>query len=368
MLRRRRAPKAPERERPVLRAPVSALVRRLEWTVLRPLAVHLGGRERTLLRSPGMELAELREYQPGDDVRYIDWNVTARTDRPYVRESHAERALDAWLLLDLSASVDWGTASCLKRERALEFAAVAGQLLCRHGNRLGALLFAERPLGLVPPAGGRASALRLLARLQGEPTRWRSGPTDLVGALELAHRVIRHRALILVVSDFLVPEGWQTALARLAYRHEVVAVRLTDPRERELPDIGLVTLEDPETGAQLVVDTGDRRLRERFRAAAQEQARRLRDELWACGVDLLELDTAEAVLPALRRFLELRRQRRTARGPTGARFARTLGTVQPAPGNGGSGQGGKASATGAERSPQPGSQPAHTAGGGRGER
>lgn len=355
MLRRWRAPEASERERPVLREPVSALVRRLEWTVLRPLAVHLGGRERTLLRSPGMELAELREYQPGDDVRYIDWNVTARAERPYVRETHAERALDAWLLLDLSASVDWGTASCLKRERALEFAAVAGQLLCRHGNRLGALLFAERPLGLVPPAGGRASVLRLLARIQEEPTRWRSGPTDLAGALELAQRVIRRRALILIVSDFLVPEGWRTALARLAYRHEVVAVRLTDPRERELPDIGLVTLEDPETGAQLVVDTGDRRLRERFRAAAQEQARRLRDELRACGVDLLELDTAEALLPRLRRFLELRRQRRTARGSSaaGGRFAGVAATVQPAGDGAGSGQGGKLPASAAGQSPQP---------------
>uniref|UniRef100_A0A831THA4 DUF58 domain-containing protein n=1 Tax=Thermorudis peleae TaxID=1382356 RepID=A0A831THA4_9BACT len=344
----------PEAEPPAAREPLGALLRRLEWTVLRPLAVHLGGQERTLLRSAGMELAELREYQPGDDVRYIDWNVTARSERAYIRETYAERALDAWLLLDLSASVDWGTASCRKRERAREFAAVAGQLLSRHGNRLGALPFAERPRELVPPASGRAAVLRLLARIQEEPSRIRSGPTDLAGALALAQRVIRRRALVLVVSDFLVPDGWQPALARLAYRHEVVAVRLTDPREREIPDIGLVTFEDPETGVQLVVDTGDRRLRERFRAAAEQQAERLRSELRACGVDLLELDTAEALLPPLRRFLELRRQRRAARGPMvqGRRFAGAAASTGAARNAAGSGQGGTLQASAAGHSPQ----------------
>jgi uncharacterized protein (DUF58 family) len=289
-----------------------ALLKRVQWAVLRPLATLLGGDERSLLRGPGMELAEVRPYQPGDDVRHIDWNITARTEQPFVREAHAERALDVWLLLDISASIDWGTAQCVKRERLLEFAAVAGQILGGRGHRVGALLFADRPLLLVPPAAGRVHLQRLLGSVRGEARQARRGSTDLGAAFAKADVIMRRRGLVLVMSDFLAENDWQPALRRLTQRHEVIAVRLHDPRERELPDVGLITLEDPETGDQLQVNTADRKLRERFAAAAAAQIEQLQRALAACGADQLAIGTDEALLPALLGFLAARRQRRAA--------------------------------------------------------
>ncbi|MDQ5853185.1 MAG: DUF58 domain-containing protein, partial [Chloroflexota bacterium] len=185
----RRKPAEPARP-PRQGETAEGLLRRLQWTVLRPLATMLGGDERSLVRGPGMELTEIREYQPGDDVRYIDWNITARADRPFVREAHVERALDAWLILDLSASIDWGTAQCLKRDRAAEFAAVAGQLLGRYGNRVGALLFAERPLCFVPPRTGRTHLQHVLAAINGEPRQAGHGRTDLAAALARVNMMV----------------------------------------------------------------------------------------------------------------------------------------------------------------------------------
>ncbi|HEU5102429.1 MAG TPA: VWA domain-containing protein, partial [Roseiflexaceae bacterium] len=180
------------------------------------------------------------------------------------------------------------------------------------GNRVGALLFAVRPLSFIPPATGRNHLLRLLAGIRQQPRQAERGPTDLAAALARAHAVIRRRALIMVVSDFLVPDGWQPALRRLAQRHEVTAVRLYDPRERELPDVGLITLEDPEDGNQLIVNTSDRKLRERYRQAAAAQAERLQAELARSGVDQFELSTDADLLPTLVRFLHTRRMRRAA--------------------------------------------------------
>lgn len=288
-----------------------ALLRRVEWRVLRPLAQQLGGDESSRYRGPGVQLDELREYQPGDDVRRIDWNVSARAQQPYVRESYVERGLDVWLVVDVSASVDWGTAECLKRDRALELAAVAGRLLGRNGNKVGALWFADRPLAFVPPAAGRQHLLRMLDAL-GLETQRSSGHTDLTAALRRLDALAKRRSTILVISDFMAPEGWQPALRRLALRHEVIAVRLTDPRERELPDVGVITLQDPESGEQLVVDTGDRKLRERFDNAATEQSTQLDVELRGCGVEQLVLDTGAPMLPALVRFLRARRRRGAA--------------------------------------------------------
>lgn len=299
------------------------LLRRLQWTVLQPLATRLGGDERSLMRGAGLELAEVREYQPGDDVRQIDWNITARTEQPYVREAHTERGLDVWLLVDLSASVAWGTAQCLKRDRAIELAAVAGQLLGRRGNRVGALMFAERPLALVPPAAGRTHLLQLLGSL-GQIARQHSaqplqGRTDLSAALSQASAILRRRSLVLIISDLLVADGWQTALNRLAQRHEVIVARLSDPREQRLPDVGLITLEDPETGGQLLVNTSDRALRKRFQAAAEAQAAQLHSDVAISGADQLVLSTDAALLPALVRFLSLRDTRRRLRTGPGAR-------------------------------------------------
>src|SRR5262249_7075163 len=161
------------------------------------------GDERSTLRAPGLELAELREYAPGDDVRSIDWHVTARTDRPYVRLATAERSLDALLVVDLSGSVDWGTVECTRRARALELAAAAGDLLIRRGNRRALLPFADRPLAAESPAGGRSQLARVLGRLRDAPRQAEREPTDLAGALARADTLLKRRGLVLVVSDFL---------------------------------------------------------------------------------------------------------------------------------------------------------------------
>lgn len=288
----------------------TALLRRLHWTTQRALASALGGSERSTLLGPGMELDEVREYQPGDDVRLIDWNITARTGYPFVRQSRVERALDVWLLLDVSPSLSWGTAHALKGDRLLELAAAAGQVLGQHGNRIGALLFADQPFSFLPPAAGRTHMLRLLAGVRGAPTQTRTGATDLCAALARAGAVMKRRSLIVLASDFLVPDGWQQPLRRLAQRHEIVAVQLYDPRERALPDVGLITLEDPETGQQLLVNTSDRRLRADFERAAVEQAAQLRSDLARSGADQFTVSTAEELVPSLVRYLHTRRQRR----------------------------------------------------------
>jgi uncharacterized protein (DUF58 family) len=282
-------------------------LRRLGWTVLRPLASRVGGQERSRVLAPGAELAGLREYQPGDDVRLIDWHVTARSDRPFVRQAHAERALDAWLLVDVSPSVDWGTAACLKRERGEELAVLAWDLLARQGNRVGALLFADQPLAVAPPAAGQAGLRRMLEQLRAAPRQVGRGRTDLRAALSRAEALLRRPSLVVLVSDLFVAAGWQPPLARLARRHEVVATRLVDPRDADLPDLGVVAFEDPETGDQLLVDTGDPALRARFAAAARAEAEGVRRDLARCGVEQVVLSTAEELLPALARFLALRR-------------------------------------------------------------
>jgi uncharacterized protein (DUF58 family) len=307
---------------------LAAYLRRLQWTILRPLASRLGGDERSLLLGPGMEIDELREYQPGDDVRQIDWNMMARLGRPYVRQSQVTRALDVWMLVDVSASLEWGTAQCLKSERATDFLAVTAQIFLQHHHHVGALLFANRPLVTVPPSAGSQHLLRLLQAINGSPAingrataihdrslavRDRSPSvygqgTDLKAALERAERILPRRSFVILLSDFLVPDGWQAVLRRLAQRHEMVAVSLRDPRESELPDVGVITLEDPETGRQLMVDTASSGLRERFHQAALEQAARLRADLTAAGIDALELSTASDMLPALVSFLEKRRR------------------------------------------------------------
>jgi uncharacterized protein (DUF58 family) len=295
---------------------VDQLLRRSRWPVLRRLGFHPGGDERSSLRGAGLEYSDVREYQAGDDPRTIEWNITARSDRPYVRESLPDRGLDAWLLVDITRSLDWGTARCLKRQLALEFSAVVGQLLIGRGNRVGALLFDDRVRAIIPPSAGRTALLQLLARLERAAQTPADGPTDLGRALAEAGRLIRRPSMMVLISDFMSPGGWQQPLSALAIRHEVVAVWVTDPREAEIPDVGVVTFEDPESGQQILVDTRSAHLRARFQEAAVAQRDTIRADLRRARAGVAELSTAAEVVPQLVAFIK---QRETQRG---ARLAR----------------------------------------------
>src|SRR5262245_31417368 len=236
------------------------LLRRLEWTVIRRLDGLLHGDYRTLFRGAGLDLADLREYQYHDDVRHIDWNVTARLQVLYVREYHEDREVTAWFLLDLSPSIDFGSAE-KKRSLSTEFITVVARLLTRQGNRVGALFYGDRVDAVIPPRSGRRHVLQVLHRLLARPPLPSSSETDLRDFLATAYQIMRRRSLVFIVSDFFSKPGWAEPLAHLAQRHEVVAVRLYDPLERELPDLGMLVLQDSETGEQLFVDTHDSKFR-----------------------------------------------------------------------------------------------------------
>jgi uncharacterized protein (DUF58 family) len=286
-----------------------ALLRRLEWTVIRRLDGLLQGDYRTLWRGAGLDLADLREYQHHDDVRHIDWNVTARLQTPYVRQFTEDRELAAWFLVDLSASVDFGSDTMSKRSVAREFVAVLARLLTRHGNRVGALLYGNAVDAVVPARSGRVHVLELLQRMAKRPAESPLGVTQLLDLLRAAQRVVKRRSTVFVVSDFISAPGWETALAQLAQRHDVTAVRLFDPLEMDLPDIGLVTMRDAETGEELLVDTHDAGFRRRFAAIASQREARLLESLARAGVDTLELATDDDLMDAILRFADLRRQR-----------------------------------------------------------
>ena len=289
-----------------------ALLRRLEWTVIRRLDGLLQGDYRTLMRGAGLDLADLREYQHHDDVRHIDWNVTARLQTPYVRQFTEDRELAAWFLVDLSASVDFGSDERAKRSVAREFVGVLSRLLTRHGNRVGAVFFGAQVDGLVPARTGRRHVLHILNTLMSRPALPRAPATDLSALLRSAAEVVRRRSLVFVISDFISAPGWDGALAMLARRHEVLAVRLLDPLEMRLPQLGLITLQDSETGEQLFVDTQDRAFRRRFARAAEQREAELREVFQRAGVDALELSTEDEVGDAILSFAEMRRSR--ARG------------------------------------------------------
>jgi uncharacterized protein (DUF58 family) len=306
-----------------------ALLKRLEWTVLRRLDGLLQGDYRTLMRGAGLDLADLREYQHHDDVRHIDWNVTARLQQPYVRQFTEDRELSAWFLVDLSASVDFGSDRFTKRTVAREFVAVLARLLTRHGNRVGALLYGNSVDTVLPARGGRVHVLNLLQRMAGRPAESAGGATDLRELLLAAQRTIKRRSTLFIVSDFVSAPGWERALGHLARRHEVTAVRLFDPLEMDLPDIGLVTMKDAETGEQIVVDTHNRGFRERFAAAAVKRETTLRESLARAGVDTLELGTDDDLVDAVLRFSDLKKQRSRLANWSGV-ARRSTGHVRPA--------------------------------------
>jgi uncharacterized protein (DUF58 family) len=314
---RKKVSREVSREAPVVpRVNADALLQRLEWTVLRRLDGMLQGDYRTLLRGFGLDLADLREYQAQDDVRYIDWNVTARMDTPYVREFQEDREVTGWFLIDLSGSIDFGSAGVKKRELAAELAGVLARLLTRRGNRVGAILKGPLPqvaATVLPPRGGRRQVLHLLDAIAGyahQSSDAQSGTTtDLSRLLCEAQNAIPRRSVVFVVSDFISTPGWENALAQLARRHEVIAVRLYDPLELNLPAMGFVMMQDAETGEQLLVDTQDRGFRERFAKLAQEREAQLRLACQRSGVDCLELATTDQLPQELLRFAEMRKRR-----------------------------------------------------------
>jgi uncharacterized protein (DUF58 family) len=295
---------------------VERLLRRLEWTVIRRLEGILQGDYRTLFRGFGMDFADLHEYQAEDDVRYIDWNVTARLQVPHVREFQEDREVAAWFLVDLSGSLDFGSQTVAKRMLSAQLVAVLARLLTRRGNRVGAVFY--RGTGMpaesaIPARGGRLHVLHMLDRMlrtrSNQPQAGRAHDTDLGELMARAQHAIKRRSVVFVVSDFVSKPGWERTLGLLARRHEVVAVRLCDPLEQALPDLGMVVMQDAETGEQMFVDTHDRGFRRRFAQIAGEREEDLRQTLAEAGVDCLELSTAEPIDEALLRFARMRKQR-----------------------------------------------------------
>jgi len=351
------------------------LLRRLDFTVIRRLDGLRQGEHRNLSYGFGLDLAELREYQPGDDVRALDWNVTARMDRPFVRRFHEDREVTAWLVLDLTASHDFGSSARSKRDVLIDAAGTLARLLTADGDRVGALLYSgsqavrrrrtrdrslwgawseaeKMPAEVVRAGSGRQHVLHVLQRAMSAAGRVPAAGTrpdedkppisDLAALLEQAFRTARGRSLVLVLSDFIeagqrdagLPAGqagdpgqasnsgdaWQKAFAPLARRHEVVGVWLRDPREVELPPAGIVTFQDAETGEQVVVDTSQPTLRAAFARLAREREATVERLFALNGAALWMLSTAEPFVPALVTFLEQRR-----RTLVGAR--RLLGTA-----------------------------------------
>jgi uncharacterized protein (DUF58 family) len=245
-----------------------------------------------------------------------------------VRQFTEDRELSAWFLVDLSASVDFGSDRVTKRMVAREFVGVLARLLTRRGNRVGALLYGNRVDTVLPARTGRIHVLELLQRMAGRPAEAAPGATDLRELLLHAHRTIRRRSTIFVVSDFVSEPGWERLLGQLALRHEVTAVRIFDALEMDLPDLGLLTMRDAETGEQIVVDTHNKRFRERFAAAAERRETGLREALARAGVDTLELGTDDDLVDAVLRFADLKKQRSRLANWSGG--GRSISHVRPA--------------------------------------
>ncbi len=298
-----------------------ALLRRLEWTVIRRLDGLLQGDYRTLFRGFGLDLADLREYQAHDDVRHIDWNVTARTGVPHVRVYNEDREVTAWFLCDLSPSVDFGSGEVSKREVLTEFVAVLARLLTRQGNKVGAILFDGVNRYVMPPRGGRLHVLQIIDRIVQNPRLLRAPQTDLGAFFGHALGAVQRRSLMFVISDFVSSPGWEKGLAMLTRRHEVLAVRLVDPVDLALPNIGLLPFEDAESGEQVFVDTGDAAFRRRFAALSERREAGLIEAFAAAGCDVLELSTYDDLIDAIRRFAELRKAQRALSSGNGAMAA-----------------------------------------------
>jgi uncharacterized protein (DUF58 family) len=283
-------------------------IRRLELRTRRLVESSFAGQYQSVFKGRGMNFEEVRPYTPGDEIRSIDWNVTARTGEPYIKKFTEEREMTVMILLDVSASGNFGSVEESKREMAAEIAAILAFSAIHNNDKVGLLLFSDRVELFIPPKKGRHHILRLIREmLYFEPV---GRGTDLAGALEYLNKVVTRRSLLFVVSDFLAPD-FSRPLTVTAKRHDTVALRVVDPAEENLPDVGVVLLEDPETGEQIEVDTSRRSISRSYAKHAEDRLRDLGRLFGARGIDLLELHTDRDYLPVLRGFFE-RRGRRLA--------------------------------------------------------
>lgn len=331
----KRAAPAPEQDAPLLsRTTPERILQRLDWQVIRRLDGLLQGDYRSLFYGYGVDFADLREYQPEDDIRYIDWNVTARMDAPYVRQYVEDREITAWFLIDLSPSMDFGADQTDKRAVLIDLAGTLARLLTRHGNRVGAVVYNGRPgkrkgkraeeaetagaasgiERVIPAKGGRNHVLRLINDLLRQPRLPGAAFTDLKSLLESGLHTFKRRSLVFILSDFIAAPGWERTLNLLRQRHEVLAVRLWDGRETELPDVGPVWLEDAETGEQVYVDTHDAKFRRGFEEVVRRREAELAAVFRRAGVELWSLSTGEDLVRAIVRFASARKQIHRLRG------------------------------------------------------
>ncbi len=302
------------------------VLRRLQLTVNRRLDGMLMGDYQGLVPGHGSELGETRLYEPGDDVRRIDWNVTARMQIPHIRETIADRELELTLVVDLSPSLQFGTANTTKRDLLVAAASAVGMLAGRSANRIGAVIATGQGIVTLPPRSGRQALAAALHKVIVTSPPDGSGPVDLTKTLDAVARATRRRGMVVVLSDFLTPGPitWDRPLRGMAHRHEVLAIEIVDPRELELPNVGLLDLVDPETGRARTIDTASTHLRQRYTAAAQAQRQQIAGAIRRSGASHLVLRTDHDWLVELARFVASRRRRGAGLsrgGPQAARLA-----------------------------------------------
>jgi len=282
----------------------------LDWKVIRRLDGILQGDYRTLFYGDGLDFADLREYQMEDDIRHIDWNVTARMNHLHVRQYVEDRDITAWFLVDLSPSMGFGPLGRPKETVLIDLVTTLSRLLTRGGNRIGAILYRNHIENIIPPRGGRIQVLRLIRELLKESEEPVKTSTDLNLLLNAGLNTLKKRSLVFVISDFISAPGWQKSVSLLNRRNELIGIRLWDPREVELPNAGLIVVEDSETGEQLRVDTSNPIFRQRFQEAAERRETDLRRTLKQAGVDLFSISTEDDLVRAIVRIAALRKKRR----------------------------------------------------------
>jgi uncharacterized protein (DUF58 family) len=294
---------------------IMSSMRQLEIRTRRMVNDSLAGAYHSVFKGRGMDFDEVREYTPGDEVRTIDWNVTARAGRPFVKKFTEERELTIFLLVDISASGNFGSGVASKRDLAAELASVLAFSAIRNSDKVGLMLYTDRVERYLPPKKGRRHVLRVVRDILYHIPQ--ATGTDTVKALDVANRLLHRRAIVFLISDFetsanpiVARADLRRAMSRTNRRHDLVAVHVEDPREKELPDVGIVALEDAESGEVIELDTASRAVRQRFKELSLERSRRLVSDFRSEGIDTLQLQTDAAYMPALQRFFKTRERRR----------------------------------------------------------